>query len=98
METVAAVEPTPPKTETKAPTEKPAKIPFRAPRGKPDPGQSAVQTLGQGCVAIFFFLVAFLFISFDDGVFVGMGVVLLLLGVLGILLAARSLNNSRGGW
>lgn len=75
------------------------KTPWRAPRGKPDPGQYACQTLGFGCAGCTFLLFALPILAFvNDGVAIGMGVGLLMLGFLGLGGAVHSFLNSRGGW
>ena len=96
---VKAVEPVqePKPTKNVTPTE--TKIPWRAPRSKPDPGTYACRTMAQGsggCGMLLFALLLSPFIAVENGLMLFLFFLIPALLLIGG--AIHSFLNSRGGW
>lgn len=71
------------------------KIPWRAPRSKPDPGTYACRTVTGGGAVVFLLLVSL--ISFAGGM-PWVGLYFLIFGLLCLIPTLKDFLNSRGGW
>ncbi|MDE0085661.1 MAG: winged helix-turn-helix domain-containing protein [Candidatus Poribacteria bacterium] len=79
--------------ENATPTE--TKIPWRAPRSKPDPGTYACRTIFCGIMGIFTLPFAIIGFNIIEDPF---GLYFFLFPIIFFITAIRSLKNSRGGW
>jgi hypothetical protein len=79
--------------ENVTPTE--TKIPWRAPRSKPDPGTYACRTITGGCGVSFFLLASFILSSLEDG---WISLFFFMIALLVLILTLQDFSKSRGGW
>ena len=91
-----AVEPAPnaKPIENATPTE--TKIPWRAPRSKPDPGTYACRTIANGVMGCITLPLAIVAVAIADGDVAGL--YFLLFPIIFIIGAIHSVTKSRGGW